>query len=507
MYKFLTERLSEQLNESLKVAQKMYVLSKKITDEEMDFLKTLDPSSKFTYIETISRWFYNKKEELGNKYDFNSEEIQTFLSNIKSDLIYMEELENKHLLNTKVLGKSFLATGNKTYLNYYDFYKVLHDKNNTGIKYHPIITDNPDVTFITENDNYYVIKPNTYDNFVKFGKSTEWCVSMRDDISYFYNYVINDKCCFYFIINKHEPDNKSSLKNKFAVCLLSYGFECFNSADKKIDWYDIHNITGFDRDYFIYDYDSKLYTGFKTRAIAEYNKKMSEIIRNNNVKTKLITQDNSNIKFYPKRIDNKQCLVVEGDFTVTEIKLAYLERYIELFYKGYSFYLKGNIIYFNTCEKLSDKHVNILGSGNIHLYGMNSEIETIFINWKGKIYITSFGITVNIYVYNSEYVYLKNNKAFIYISNNISTLDITQNTTQKSDFVIRYNDMVNYNSLYVIEEVVVSSETKDLFGVIDKLTSRFEVNKIKTVNITGELLEQFKEYVFNISEDIEIESE
>lgn len=68
---------------------------------------------------------------------------------------------------------------------------------------------------IFEDDNWLVIKPETFQASVKYGKNTVWCTSSNWDSSHFHNYKGSGE--LFIFINKLLPQNKTLAKSKYLI--------------------------------------------------------------------------------------------------------------------------------------------------------------------------------------------------------------------------------------------------------------------------------------------------
>lgn len=245
-YTFLTERLSEQLNESLSTAKKEFIAKGYDSKEIENIAKKYDPSgNKFTFIHNIMRWYDNDKS--------------IDLDEVKQTILYFDLYLNKGFYNKKVVNKNsrnmIADMPNKNSFATFEDFKTFY-KENFGIRFTDTIAKNNRIKFITENDEYYVIIPTDYTDFKSFGKSTDWCVSMRDDKQYYDQYVLEERNTFYFIISKTKPDKKGK-DNKFAVAVNSSGGyrDVRDFYDDSITVQEIEKITGISPDIYKYDFN------------------------------------------------------------------------------------------------------------------------------------------------------------------------------------------------------------------------------------------------------------
>ena len=84
-----------------------------------------------------------------------------------------------------------------------------------------------------EDDNYLVIKPNTYEASCYYGAGTKWCTTTKDDRSYFDKYKKTGNL-YYFIDKKNNS-------NKIAVYKEPHKSEIYDSKDEQISLNKLRN--------------------------------------------------------------------------------------------------------------------------------------------------------------------------------------------------------------------------------------------------------------------------
>ena len=104
-----------------------------------------------------------------------------------------------------------------------------------------------DAKKIYEDDEYVVVRPDSKDACVVYGKNTKWCITMKD-MSYYEQYTMSN-VVFYFILRKSSKDNfdKIALAYQRDENNQTMRIDMFDAEDNVIDLSDIFDQIGDDR--------------------------------------------------------------------------------------------------------------------------------------------------------------------------------------------------------------------------------------------------------------------
>jgi hypothetical protein len=144
-----------------------------------------------SFIKTNS--LQNKKEILKNLTDLEFE----VLFRVK-DLINLDYNVNEVLTEFNEHCNSFLIKNNDItqYNNITEIVEANKKANYQVLKNHK----KEKVHVVMENEDWLLIKPLTFESSLKYGSSTKWCTSMRNNPEYFYRY--SHRGILIYIINK-----------------------------------------------------------------------------------------------------------------------------------------------------------------------------------------------------------------------------------------------------------------------------------------------------------------
>lgn len=204
---------------------KLYVSQHKIDQNTLDQISNIDPSPTKKYVGWLAKMYIN------NNYD---------ISSMKSYIEEFDVLVNKH----KIEGNEKSID---TYKTIDDLKKKVDHLNAMGSA--SLKEAESDFEVILDNENIYVVSPNTHEASRKLGLTTfahresgdscdsAWCTTYKND-SHFNDYFYKNNVTFYYTLVKNKDMIKQlggSHMSKIAFAVLPNGdIDAYDANDTQI---------------------------------------------------------------------------------------------------------------------------------------------------------------------------------------------------------------------------------------------------------------------------------
>ncbi len=200
-------------------------------------LKKENPELNFNIIDELSKYdktetkkltgFIVKmfKKSLENTYDWEKRKTDDYfkifseiiLEYIGYDNLLLLDEFSEHLSNNRI--------ENNDISKYNSWCDVINELNKAELKVRDKELCN-EVELVYEDDTWLSLKPLSFKASLKYGSNTKWCVSMKNEPSYFYRY--SKEGVLIFILNKKTGE-------KFAFYNKVGEFSVWDQLDKRID--------------------------------------------------------------------------------------------------------------------------------------------------------------------------------------------------------------------------------------------------------------------------------
>jgi len=201
----------ELLMESMATAKKRFVQTGKIDNITFKALVDIDPSKTKKYLDKLCEFYLEnpKVEEL--------EELIKIYDN----------------LVTKKLTKIVDINKFKSFKEFSTEVNQNKDRQSKTAKKKEV---SKDAEVILDNDEFFIISPQTHGASCIYGAGTKWCTTMKD--SYEWDKYISQFVKFYYIRVKDKPEKDRMYK--IAVAVYPTGNkECFDATDDKINFKEV----------------------------------------------------------------------------------------------------------------------------------------------------------------------------------------------------------------------------------------------------------------------------
>lgn len=282
--------------------------------------------------------------------------------------------------------------------------------------------DEKNAKLVYQNELVKIYKIDSYESACKYGANTKWCITERDNPSYWNQYYKNHGS-FYFLFLLDKNNTNPSYKIAFQ---LNKGFpiNIFNAFDTPISYEEFKNIfnnykINWDKiNNLIFKYD-EIKNGHKDYIVSLDNKKFlinsqDKIISKEYVNIEL--RESNNIKIYiGKTLDNKEEILDED----------------------------GNI----WIEGIYHKFIKITKYGIVFSF-TDENYSTGMINFNKKIVIPPKYKNINYLEFKNYYFCFKENKMDLFKIENDTSINLTENFEVKSiehlDQKEYYKDNIDY---------------------------------------------------------------
>ncbi len=183
--RFLTYR--EFLNEGLNSSRKAFLTTGKIGPEDFERLTLLDVTPTKKYLDSICRFFLEGHSE---------EEIKTYIDKF-------------HTLGANLPKKDITLYSFEELKSSIDNYTSKNQKDKLVTK---------DIEVVYEDERFFIVRPDTFEQSAKYGRGTKWCITATDGTGQeawerYREYLIN----FYFVTDKSLPSTNPLYKVAIAV--------------------------------------------------------------------------------------------------------------------------------------------------------------------------------------------------------------------------------------------------------------------------------------------------
>ncbi len=204
---FLTYQ--EFLNEGLNSSRKAFLSTGKIGPEDFERLTLLDSTPTKKYLDSICRFFLEGHSE---------EEIKNYI-------------EKFHTLGFNLPKKD---------INLYDFQELKTILDNYTSKNQKDKEVTKDINVVYEDERFFIVRPDTFEQSAKYGRRTKWCITATDGTGQkAWDGYRRLGYTFYFITDKSLPSTNPLYKVAIAVDKkggITYGNNStVNSLNKGID--------------------------------------------------------------------------------------------------------------------------------------------------------------------------------------------------------------------------------------------------------------------------------
>ncbi len=203
---FLTYR--EFLNEGLNSSRKAFLNTGKIGPEEFERLTLLDVTPTKKYLDSICRFYLEGHSE---------EEIKIYIDRFNT------------------LGSNLP----KKDINLYSFEELKSSLDSYNSKNQKDKLTTKDIEVVYEDERFFIVRPDTFEQSAKYGRGTKWCITGYDGGRQYWDNYRNLNYTFYFILDKSLPSTNPLYK--VAIAVDEYGEiekgknTTVNSLNKEID--------------------------------------------------------------------------------------------------------------------------------------------------------------------------------------------------------------------------------------------------------------------------------
>jgi len=221
-----------QINENLKQG-KQYVATEKLSQENLDAIINIDPTTQKKYVGWIAKQF------IANNFD---------ISALKSYIEEYDVLVNKGKADQKDINQ---------FKTIEEFKKYVDHLNNQGTASLKELENDFDVAL--DNDDVYIAVPNTFEASRKLGlttfahrdncqtgaKESTWCTTYKNN-SHFNDYFYKNNVTFYYTLIKNPEILRRLGGNQYekvAFAVLSNGtIDAYDANDNQINTNKIEQI-------------------------------------------------------------------------------------------------------------------------------------------------------------------------------------------------------------------------------------------------------------------------
>ncbi len=182
---FLTYQ--EFLNEGLSSSRKAFLTTGKIGPEDFERLTALDVTPKKKYLDSICRFFLEGHSE---------EEIKTYI-------------EKFNTLGSNLPKKD---------INLYSFEELKSSLDSYTSKNQKDKLVTKDIEVVYEDERFFIVRPETFEQSAKYGRGTKWCITATDGTGQeAWDGYRKSGLTFYFITDKSLPSTNPLYKVAIAV--------------------------------------------------------------------------------------------------------------------------------------------------------------------------------------------------------------------------------------------------------------------------------------------------
>ncbi len=221
---FLTYQ--EFLNEGLSSSRKAFLTTGKIGPEDFERLTLLDVTPTKKYLDSICRFFLEGHTE---------QEIKTYI-------------EKFHTLGSNLPKKD---------INLYSFEELKSSLENYTSKNQKNKVITKDINVVYEDERFFIVRPETFEQSAKYGRGTKWCITATDGTGEeaWDGYYMKKTYTFYFITDKSLPSTNPLYKVAIAVDgigkITSDDYSTVDSLNKEIDGEKYIEYNGLPRELFV----------------------------------------------------------------------------------------------------------------------------------------------------------------------------------------------------------------------------------------------------------------
>ncbi len=221
---YLTYR--EFLNEGLSSSRKAFLTTGKIGPEDFERLTLLDTTPTKKYLDSICRFYLEGHSE---------EEIKTYVDKF-------------HTLGSNLPKKD---------INLYSFDELKSSLDNYNSKNQKDKKVTKDINVVYEDERFFIVRPDTFEQSAKYGRGTKWCIAATDGTGQeaWDGYYIKKLYTFYFITDKSLPSTDPFYKVAIAVDIngqITLGdSSTVDSLSEEIDGEEYIEYNGLPRELFV----------------------------------------------------------------------------------------------------------------------------------------------------------------------------------------------------------------------------------------------------------------
>ena len=300
----------ERLDESLKTAREYFF--KRSDDEDMfNQLSELDPTPTKKYLDWITRQIF-----------LTPLDHSQFIQKLQQLIPQFDEAVNHNKISPKDINQYKSIEDIESAID--NIKPSNKEKNRTHRN--NILTNDVEIRY--EDDNYILYLVKSKPGIDIIGLNTKWCLTYKNDPSYWLQYVYEDNELPYVLVNKHLPERDPMKKNAFMVHYYGSAISqilVYNTKDDEMSYEmaigyddaipnDLENYFSPDDRNILNNFDRQYYSMYESLISDVYSK---DIISKNDLSTISIKNDTTvtlgdNANLYGKIIGDLNIQLAKG---------------------------------------------------------------------------------------------------------------------------------------------------------------------------------------------------